>query len=100
MLLLSKCRGDEIWSLPTCRQAGVPEIWIEELADAYESGFDIDHNTIYEKQQMVNQYHGVADLQLAIRLAEFLGIDTASILHCIVDRRTQVRALQEAVDEI
>lgn len=100
MLLLSKCRGDEIWSLPTCRQEGVPEIWIEELADAYESGFDKDHNTIYEKQQMVNQYHGVADLQLAIRLAEFLGIDTASILQCIVDRRTQVRALQEAVDEI
>ena len=99
MVLLSKCRGDEIWSVDTCRQEGVPEIWIEELADAYESGFDHDRNTIYENRQRVNQYHGVTDLQLAIRLAEFLGVDTASLAPFPLDRRARVQALQEAVDE-
>ena len=99
MALLTQCRGDEIWSVSTCRQQGVPEIWIEELAEAYESGFDHDRNTIYQDQQMVNQYHGVSDLQLAIRLAEHLGIDTEAIVSCQPDRRMQVIALQNAVDE-
>ena len=99
MVLLARCRGDEIWSVDTCRREGVPETWIEELADAFESGFDHDRNTIYENRQQVNQYHGVPDLQLAIRLAEFLGVDTASLAPFPLDRRLQVRALQEAVDE-
>ena len=36
-MLLSECRGDEIWSAQLCREQGVPEAWIEELADAFES---------------------------------------------------------------
>ncbi|MEE2825192.1 MAG: hypothetical protein VYE64_01040 [Planctomycetota bacterium] len=99
MVLLAKCRGDEIWSVSTCQEEGVPAIWIEELADAFESGFDHDRNTIYENQQKINQYHGVSDLQLAIRLAEFLGVDTGTLAPWPLDRRAHVRLLQEAVDE-
>ncbi|MCH2180008.1 MAG: hypothetical protein MK106_14520 [Mariniblastus sp.] len=100
MAILAQCRGDEIWSIETCRQANVPEVWIEELVDAHESGFDNDRNTIYERGQLVNHYHGVADLALAIRVAEFLGIDTSLTLQSILGRRAQVNALKEEIDEI
>ena len=100
MAILAECRGDEIWSIETCRQARVPEIWIEELADAHESGFDDDRNTLYEQTRLVNHYHGVADLALAVRVAEFLGVDSTETLQWVTGRRAQVDALKEAVDEL
>ncbi len=99
LVLLGKCRGDEIWPLELCRQEGVPEAWLSELADALESGFDSDRNTIYLNDQVVNQFHGVPDLLLAYKLAESLGIDTARATSTALSRTAQVQALKEAVDE-
>ena len=98
--LLLKCRGDEIWSVEMCREYGVPEVWIEELVDAFESGFDSDRNTIYEQGQIVNQYHGVSDLQLAYKLAEFLDVDWQTATQFALGRCAQVQAIQEAVEEM
>lgn len=99
-MLLAECRGDEIWSPQTCRQKGVPESWIEELADTFESGFQSDRQTIYEDNQVTNQYHGVRDLHLAFKLAEFLGVDASRVTELTIGREAEVRALQEAVDEL
>jgi len=99
-VLLSECQGDEIWSERLCRQKGVPETWIEELADAFESGFRSDRETIYENEQVKNQFHGVRDLHLAHKLAEFLGVDSKKVTEFTLGREAEVRALQEAVDEL
>lgn len=99
-MLLLKCRGDEIWSADYCREQRIPELWIEEMQDCFESGFDSDRNSIYENDRLVNQYHGVSDLMIAYRLAEFLGVDTERIRSSIPGRRAQVTALQNELDEI
>ena len=86
-MLLLKCSGDEIWSEATCRDAGVPEAWIEELAENYESGFDSDTNTIYgEDGKLTNQYRGVSDLALAHKLADFIGLDWKNAVALAFDR--------------
>ncbi len=99
-MLLLKCTGDEIWNEQTCRAAGVPEAWIEELIDNYESGFDSDRNTIYEQEQAVNQYRGVLDLHLAYKLAEFIGIDWQRATATAVGRRAEVAAIKAELDEL
>ena len=99
-MLLSACRGDEIWSRQTCREQGVPDAWVEELADTFESGFRSDRETIYEEGRVTNQYHGVRDLDLAYKLADFLGVDVKSATELSLGRTAEVRALQEAVDEL
>ncbi len=98
--LMMKCNGDEVWNVETCRQLGVPQAWITELADCFESGFDSDRNTLYENDRLVNQYHGVLDLHLAYKLAEYLGIDWRHATAAALTRRAEVIALQEALDEI
>lgn len=97
LALLTKCRGDEIWSVEHCRQAGVPDGWIERMSDAFESGFQNDSQTIYFENEVTNQYHGVRDLDLAIELARSLGVDVDRILGVTAGRRAIVRALKEAV---
>ncbi len=99
-LLLSRCRGDEVWSLEHARQLGVPEGWMEELQDCFESGFDYDQNTLYTENGRVNQYHGVCDLEIAYRAAEYLGIATHQIRQQPLTRRGQVAALQAEADEL
>ncbi len=98
--LLLKCTGDEIWNEETCRKERVPESWISELADNYESGFDIHRNTIYEKGEIVNQYRGVLDLHLAYKLAEYLGIDWRRATAFAEGRRDEVAAIIAELDEI
>ncbi len=99
-LLLLKCTGDEIWDENRCRQEGIPEIWIEELATNFESGFDTDRNTIYVEEKLVNQYRGILDLHLAYKLAEFLGIDWKRATFSSISRRGEVLAIQAELDEI
>ena len=99
-MLLMKCNGNEIWSLDTCQLEGIPESWIEELQDAFESGFDADRNTIYVGDKVVNQYQGVQDLKLAYKLAEFLGVDSQQATQFCTSRTGQVTALQEAFEEL
>lgn len=99
MMLLNECTGVDIWPVDLCREKGVPEGWLEELADCFESGFDHDGQTIYYDEQLVNQFHGVRDIDLARRLARHLGIDTARARAMAVSRESEVRLLKEAVDE-
>lgn len=99
-MLLAECVGNEIWSVEHCRRQGVPAEWIEELADCFESGFRTDRETIYYGEQQVNQYHGVRDLDLAFRLASFLGVNTRQATALAASRLAEVRALQEAADEL
>ena len=99
-MLLLKCTGDEIWDVETCRQSGVPQIWIEELADQFESGYDTDRNTIYHRGKMVNHFHGVLDLHLAYKLAEYLGIDWKRATAFALGRRAEVKAIQAELDEL
>ncbi len=99
-ILLSECTGQDIWPLPLCRQKGIPEQWIEQLADCFESGFNRDSQTIYYDETPVNQFYGVQDLHLAHKLGEFLGVDTVSITASVLGREAEVRAIQEAVDEL
>jgi hypothetical protein len=99
-MLLLKCTGDEIWNEETCRSAGIPEPWIEELIDNFESGFDHDRNTIYNNDQRTNQYRGVLDLHLAYRLAEYLGIDWRRVTASATGRRSEVAAIIAELDEL
>ena len=99
LMLLDECTGHDIWSVDECRQKRIPEAWIDQLADAFESSFFDDRETIYVGQQKVNQYHGVHDLQLAFKLAELLGIDVDRYRSMIHERGALVRALQEAAED-
>ena len=63
-MLLSECTGRDIWPVELCREKGIPEAWIEELSDCFESGFNSDLQTIYFDDSPVNQFHGIQDLLL------------------------------------
>ena len=98
-MLLTQCQGDEIWSIALCREQGVPEAWIEELVNCFESGFRSDRETIYYENKVTNQYEGVRDLDLAYKLAEFLGVGR-QVASMALGSVAEVRALQEAVEEL
>ena len=95
--LLAECTGDEIWSVEHCRERRVPETWIEQMSDAFESGFNSDSQTIYTDAGVANQYHGIHDLDLAIRIANEMGIrvDRASLAR--FGRSRLVQAIKDAV---
>ncbi len=97
LALLSQCTGDEIWSIQTCRDAGVPESWIGQLADTFESGFRSDNQTIYLEHTAINQYHGVRDVDLAILVARSFGLDVDRVTATALGRRGIVAAIKEAV---
>jgi len=103
-MLLLKCNGDEIWPEHDCVSAGVPQAWIDELVEQYESGFDTDRNTIYVQdnggERVTNQFRGVSDLLLAYKIAEYLSIDWRRETGHLVDRVSKVNALKEALDEL
>ncbi|MFC1757569.1 hypothetical protein ACFL2H_02215 [Planctomycetota bacterium] len=98
-ILLDECSGDDLWSVELCQQKGIPNTWIEELTDAYESGFNSDAETIYYGERIVNQFEGVRDVDLAIRLADFLGVQTSQIVASSLSRAAVATALKEAVEE-
>lgn len=97
--LLDECTGVDIWPLDHCRERGVPEEWIEELADAFESGYQDDRDLIYYKERPVNQFHGVLDFDLAIRLGTVLGVDVERATAAALTRPATVQAIKEAVEE-
>jgi hypothetical protein len=99
-MLLLKCQGDEIWPPEVCLKEGIPQSWIDELIDQYESGFDTDQNTVYHDGNMVNQFQGVSDLLLAYKLADYLGIDWQRETGHVATRSGKVEALKEALDEM
>jgi len=99
-MLLLKCDGDEIWDEERCEREGVPRVWVDELLENFESGYDSDRNTIYVENKMVNQYRGILDLHLAYKLAEFLGIDWKRATASALSRRAEVGAIIAELDEI
>jgi hypothetical protein len=99
LLLLTECTGDDIWSPEHCHARGVPESWMEELTDCFESGFLHDSQTIYVGRQATNQYLGIRDVDLAVRLGAFLGVDVDQLQACSATRRELVRNIQQAVEE-
>lgn len=99
-MLLQECTGDHIWSLEHCRLRRLPEDWIEELSDCFESGFDSDFQTIYVDNSLTNQYQGIRDFDLAQRLGRLLGLPVDRLLDSTASRRGLVQALQDAAEEM
>lgn len=99
LTLLDECTGRDIWPVDHCRSRGVPEAWIEELADALESNFHTDRDTIYVASGPTNQFHGVRDVDLAIKLGKELGIDVHRATSLAISRQGIVQAIKEAVEE-
>jgi hypothetical protein len=97
--ILLECTGNEIWSYDTCRQSGIPEAWIEELQEAYESGFAGENQMIFYQGRLVNQFEGCRDLDLALKLAEYLGIDTTEIRQRPLSPQMVVTRLKEELEE-
>jgi hypothetical protein len=97
--LLSLCDGEEIWSIAYCRAQGVPDRWVKDLRDAYESGFLDRSQTIVYQGRPINHFEGVLAVDLAVRIAGALGVEVRSILERYRDRSTIVRAIQEQVEE-
>jgi len=77
----------------------VPPAWIDELSDGFESDYQIDSQTIYMGDKKINQFEGVPDVDLAIKLGEYLGVDTARLKACALTRHGLVKAIREAVEE-
>lgn len=100
LTLLSECTGDDIWSVEHCQQRGIPPVWIEELADCYESGLNSNAHTIYYQDRMVNQYHGLRDVDLAIRLGEFLGVNVEELIAFSPTRARLVLAIRQAIEDM
>ncbi len=69
LALLSECTGRDIWSVAYCQTKRIPQDWIEELVDCFESGFRTDRQTIYHQDQVVGQFEGVRDVDLARKLS-------------------------------
>lgn len=99
LTLLSECTGDDIWSIDHCQQRGVPTQWIESLADCYESGYEHDSQTVYYQERMVNQYEGIRDVDLAIKLGEFLGVNVSELIALSPSRARLVLAIRQAIEE-
>ncbi len=97
--LLSECHGDEIWSVEYCTQRGVPPAWLDELSDCYESGFHDEGYTIYVDDRVTNQYTGVRDVDLAIKLGSYLGVDVDALLNQSGTRARLVTAIKQAIEE-
>ncbi len=99
LMLLSECTGDDIWSPEHCRLRGVPEAWFEHLSDNFESGFERDSDTIYVDERPTNQYRGLRDVDLAVKLAVYLGVNVEAVEANASSRRHFVRLIREAVEE-
>ena len=95
--LLAECTGDDIWSVQHCRARRVPESWITQLSDAFESGFDSDRQTIYTDRGVTNHYHGIRDVDLAIQLAQSMGIRVDANALARLSRARLVQAIKDAV---
>ena len=97
--LLDECTGRDIWPVDHCRARGIPEAWIDELNDAFESNLLRDRDTIYLDGKAINQFHGIRDVDLATKLGRELGIDVHRATSLAVSRQGIVAAIKEAVDE-
>jgi len=96
---LSECTGDDIWSIEYCRKRQIPQLWIDELRDAYESGFKSDNQTIYYCNEVVTQFEGIRDVDLACKIGQYFKLKVARIVERQISRSAVVRAIREAIEE-
>lgn len=110
LAILLECNGDHIWSVEHCRRRGLPEDWIDRFADAHESGFRSDNETIYvdgpassdgaiQDQHVTNQYYGVHDLSLAMQIGRTFNVDVDSIANQTPGRQRVVEAIKRVIEE-
>lgn len=99
LAILDECTGEHIWSPEHCQLRGVPAQWMQRLSDAYESGFSDDSQTIYTDRGLINQYHGVRDVDLAVQAGRALGVDVDRILSRYPSRVSIVAAIKQAVSD-
>ncbi len=97
--LLSECTGDDIWSIDYCLKSHVPTEWIVELQDAYESGFNSINQMIFYRSEVVNQFEGIRDVDLACKIGQLLEVNVSRIVQSQITRAGVVRAIQEAIEE-
>jgi hypothetical protein len=97
--LLSECTGDDIWSIEHCRHRRVPAAWTEQLRDAYESGFNSVDSMIFYHGELINQFEGIRDVDLACKIGDFLGLNVKRICESHYSRSSVVRAIREAIEE-
>ncbi len=48
---------------------------------------------------MINQYHGIRDVDLAIKLGEYLGVAVAELIAISPTRSRLVVAIRQAIEE-
>ena len=97
--LLMECTGDDIWSPEYCRQRRVPDSWVSQCVDAYESGFDRNSNTIYYRDRVVNQFEGVRDVDIACLIAKELGLNPQRLIEISMSRADLVKRIRETIEE-
>ena len=97
--LLSQCDGDEIWSCDYCRSQRVPEDWITQLRDIYESDFSDPGSTIFEEGRRLSQYEGIRSVDIAVSVAECLGIQVDPWVLSNNHRALIVEWIKERVEE-
>lgn len=104
LILLGECTGDDIWSIDHCEQRRVPREWVAQLRDCYESGFEPgfreSDETIFVGSSIVNQYEGIRDVDLALKIGEYLDLDLDELRAVSPDRASLVRAIREAAEEM
>lgn len=96
---LAECTGETIWSVDYAKSRRVPESWIRDMADAFESGFNDDRQTIYLGDKIVGQYHGIRDVDLARRIASEIGLNIAEIESRSISRSHLVQNINAAIEE-
>ncbi|QDT04465.1 hypothetical protein K227x_28560 [Rubripirellula lacrimiformis] len=103
LALLSECTGETLWPVAYCLDRGVPQVWIDQLADSFESGFDHDRNTIYRSEsdfqqgQATNQFHGIRDVDLAVMIGRHLGVDVDRLQQTALGRSALVDRIRESI---
>lgn len=96
---LDECTGDDVWSLEHCRERGIPNSWIAELREIYESGFKEDNETLYYGGRRINQFEGILDATLADKIGQQFGINTKRLEEQAYSRSDFVRRVKEAIEE-
>lgn len=96
---LAECTGDDVWSIDYCKKSGIPESWIRDLSEIYESGFKTSNEVLYHEGKRIHQYKGIRDSDLAMRIALQLGYPVDAIERAALSHSDLVRRIKEAVEE-
>ncbi len=96
---LAECTGDDVWSIEYCKKSGIPDSWIRDLSEIYESGFKTSKEILYHKGNRIHQYQGIRDCDLARRIAQQLGYSVEAIERTALSQSDLVRRIKETIEE-